>query len=255
MPLQINIGGYRMKRKSFLIAILLVFISGSIVIFCNKHNKKFTIIPHIQTSPVYADESLLIFNEPGMNTEEAIDKLDYSSEVTIKEVAIQNINNRISDVWLHIQSEDNKVGWIYGGNTNPFFEGVGQTIEIFEINENTWTAIKTFPTDLIAADKLNVRNKPGLIDTKILFQIRIEDYGPKILERNWGPYYYGMYVTVLALTEEKDKINGVSEHWALIEDKFGRQGWVFGGFLQMGDIGGPKYYTARIMISMQLSPP
>lgn len=208
-------------------------------------------IEHIQKAEVYNNKSLVVYEKHGFN-EEIINILTMGAEIDINELAIETNNDQMN-FWLKISYEDIQ-GWIYGGYGNPYRNGIGTIIETINIGDKTWTVRTIGREGYLAADGLNVRDKPGLENTNVIFQIKKSDYG-NTLERKWGDFYYEMIVAAIAQTIETDTINGVTEYWVKIIDKFDREGWVFGGFLEMGDRGGAKYFTPETYIFMELNPP
>jgi hypothetical protein len=227
--------------------------NGSILYAKNINDIKWIFRKHEQVTRIYNMKSLIAYEQPG-NIGEKLFGIISGEEINIYEMAIK-VNSNHPEYWLKISNKQGENGWIYGGAGDPYKNEYGVVAEIFNIENIIWTARIIAAESYLAADGLNVRDRPGLIDTNIIFQIRKEDYGEAGLERKWGDYYYEMHVRLLLITVEKDTINGVTEHWVKIKDKFNNEGWVFGGFLEMGDRGGGKYLTPELFVSFDLNPP
>jgi hypothetical protein len=209
---------------------------------------------HEQYSGVYNDECLTVYDKPGLINVKILFKLNMSEQINIYELATEEKNNQIR-LWLKIKNNDGNEGWIYGGTRDPYSDGIGEILENINIEDKIWTVMRIHDDSLLVADGLRVRDKPGLVNTNVLFQIRRADYLDVIIERKWGDYYYGMYVDIIAITKEKDTIDNITDYWVMIRDRQARIGWVFGGYLIMGDRGGAKYHTPDIYVSYKLTPP
>jgi len=51
---------------------------------------------------------------------------------------------------------------------------------------------------------------------------------------------YDESLGVLAITEEEDTVEGMTDYWVKIEDEQNRIGWIFGAYTDINR-GGPKY--------------
>lgn len=104
---------------------------------------------------------------------------------------------------------------------------------VFTSYENGKKIFKLKDNDNIKVwERLNVREKPGL-DGKKISMIHDFDSGSRNPQENY---------TVVAMTEEKDSIDGMNDYWLKIEYAHGKYGWIFGGYATV-ERGGPKYYT------------
>jgi hypothetical protein len=227
--------------------------NGTILSEKNDEGKRWIFRKHEQISEVANEKSLIVYDQYG-NTGEELFRLSMFEEVNISELAVGYKNNQ-TEYWLKISNAQGDQGWIYGGYGDPYRKGFGSVDEIFNIGNKIWTSRLIATEGLFAADGLNVRDRPGLVDTQVLFQLRKEDFGGGKFERIWGDYYYELFVSLLSLTSEKDTVNGVTEHWVKIKDKNSREGWVFGGFLLLSEGGGAKYYTPEAFVSLDIFPP
>jgi hypothetical protein len=156
-----------------------------------------------------------------------------------------------STIWLKIKYDVEKEGWIQGGDINPYADGNGSVIETINTGDKDWTVIKLASQKLYAVNGLNIRDKPGLTGTNVLFQINYDG------EPFSFDYYDYMRVDILAMTKEKDTINdntlSASERtspWIKIRTQNDLEGWVFGGYLDVWVRGGaPKFITPENIVS------
>jgi hypothetical protein len=144
------------------------------------------------------------------NDREILSVFDYpdgSEAITIENVRTINTlelaheEDFHSNIWLKIKYDGEKEGWIEGGGINPYADGNGSIIEIINSGSKNWTVIKLAEQKLYAVNGLNVRDKPGLTGTNVLFQINYDG------EPFSFDYYDYMRVDILAMTKEKDTIN------------------------------------------------
>lgn len=170
--------------------------------------------------------------------------------INIFELALEE-NSFNKKIWLKIKNDEEKEGWICGYGSDPYSDGSGASIEIINTANKNWTVIKLPNQKLYAVNGLNVRDKPGLIDTKVLFQFNYNG------EQFSFEYYDDMRVDVLAMTKEKDTVDDESLQlwdrtysWIKIRARNGLEGWVFGGYLDVWVRGGaPKIVTPEDIVS------
>jgi uncharacterized protein YgiM (DUF1202 family) len=192
-----------------------------------------------------------VYNNPGLNNRKELFTLDQGEEFDIYEIATDEINGK-ANLWVKIKNKESLEGWIYGGEKDPYRDGNGAVLDIINIGDRTWTVKKLPEQKLMAENNLNVRDKPGLINTKVLLQIKKEDYN----NENWPDYLvnYACNVTLLAITNEKDTIDEKEEYWVKIKDDKGREGWVFGKYLDFDGRGGLKYNRAETDVTSNFIP-
>ena len=97
------------------------------------------------------------------------------------------------------------------------------------IGEKSWTIRKMAYQRVAVFERLNIRDKPGLIDTKVISKI-IPTYENSQIN---------LYVS--EVTEERETIDGITDRWLRINYN-GINGWVFGGYTSV-ERGGYKYYN------------
>jgi hypothetical protein len=153
-----------------------------------------------------------------------------------------NFDDDKKNSWLYVRTDDGKAGWLYVGiNFDPYENGRWSILEIITIQNKIWTVRKL--TGYLSVWKvLNVRDKPGLNNTTVLFNLI-----PAVNNPQLG-------VTILAITEEKDTIDGITDYWVKIKDEQNRIGWVFGGYTSV-ERGGPKYSTPNASIRFEYNFP
>jgi hypothetical protein len=208
-------------------------------------NTKWLFRKHVQRIP-NDREILNVFDRP--NGSEAI---TIENIRTINTLELAHEEDFHSNIWLKIKYGDEKEGWIEGGGINPYADGNGSVIEIINAGDKDWTVIKLAEQKLYAVNGLNVRDKPGLTGTNVLFQI---NYDGELFSFD---YYDYMRVDILAMTKEKDTINdnaiSSSERtspWVKIRTQGGQEGWVFGGYLDVWVRGGAsKFITPEDIVS------
>jgi hypothetical protein len=86
---------------------------------------------------------------------------------------------------------------------------------------------------------LNIRDKPGLIGTKVLSTIVPPGLGDPQIN-----------LDVTEATEEQETIDGKTDRWLKIK-YHGVEGWIFGEYASV-ERGGPKYFTPDAIIDFKL---
>jgi hypothetical protein len=153
--------------------------------------------------------------------------LSYSMDFSILELAYSNKRKNDFDLWLKIKNEHGLIGWInVSGNYNPYRDGAWSILEIIELENIILTVRKVRTQWLETIQNLNVRDKPSLAG-EILINFESESE----------------LVTIIAMTEENEIINGKKDPWLKIIDNDGNIGWIFGGDAFVFGRGGFKYRT------------
>ena len=142
-----------------------------------------------------------------------------------------------------MKTDKNVSGWVlFSGGQYPgawiydliYYRDTWEVLETFKIRGKTWTARRLEFTVGVYTE--NIRDKPGLIDTKVISQIK-DRYSSTICT---------------AITEEEDTIDGITDHWLKINYN-GVERWVFGGYVST-DLGGIKYRRPDSIICRYLFP-
>lgn len=215
---------------------------GSMSIVERKH------IQNVQIGNLAGDQSIRVYNKPNLINSSEIYKLVQGEKILVNELyKYENSEEKIIEIWLKINYNNNKDGYLYFGKSDPYKNRNWSIIETITSSKKTWTVrnyeeyyfvryvIFTPDKKTSVVKVLNVRDKPSVEDSTILFQLVPSEIGVKSI----------------AVTEELEKINGITDHWVKIMDKENRIGWVFGGYLTTIR-GGPKYLSPNHIIDFTL---
>lgn len=152
-------------------------------------------------------------------------------------------NNTIGELWYKILLGD-VTGCICVCSdsitkyTDPYYDNRYEIIEEIT-NGKKWT-VRKMDQRVSVWTNLNIRNNPGTENTKVIYTIRPGDTDP--IQTN---------VDVIAMTQEKETIEGRTDYWLKIKYK-DYEGWIFGGYTSV-ERGGPKYYLPESMVIFDLS--
>ena len=147
------------------------------------------------------------------------------------------------ELWYNIKS-DTMEGWIciYSGYIaffrDPYFDNRYEILEVIESAGKKWT-VRSIKQSLSVWENLNIRAKPGINGTNVVYTIRPGTTDPR--QTN---------VEVIAITEERDTIDGKNNYWLKINYK-DFTGWIFGGYAS-AERGGLKYYIPEDMVHFDL---
>ena len=198
-------------------------------IIIRKHEQRFSIEP--SSMPPYGVNEIIVYENPDINSKQLF-KLKNGDFINTLEVA--NINNQSN--WIKMKDDNNRIGWLdMNDRFDRYSDGIWTIIEKVTINGKNWT-VRKLTGGVSVYETLNVRNKPGIIGTTVLFKLIP-------VRENYSP----VSVTILAITEETDSIDGIIDHWVYIKDEQNRSGWIFGGYTDV-DRGGPKFRTPNNQI-------
>ncbi len=145
--------------------------------------------------------------------------------------------------WYKIKYEGQE-GWIcscdsfLGGMNDPYEDNRFEILETLSFAGKTWTVRKMEQT-LSVWENLNIRQNPGINDNVVVYTIRPGDTDP-----------HQTNVKTLAITEESDTIEGMTDRWLKISYK-GHEGWIFGGYTS-AERGGPRYYIPEQWIAFDV---
>ena len=215
--------------------------NGTIVEQKVEDNKQITIRKHedrLELFSVVFDEAirangvneLVILDKPQINANVVFIIPEYPVVTYINTILFRYEKSLYDDKnnsWLYVKTDDGNVGWLYLGiSFDPYEDGTWTFLEKITIQNRIWT-VRKFVGSFFVWETLDVRDKPGIIGTNILFKIQNDNH-------LW------LGINILAITEEKDTIDGETDYWVKIKDDKNRIGWLFGGY---GDVtrGGPKY--------------
>ena len=147
------------------------------------------------------------------------------------------------ELWYNIKS-DTMEGWIciYSGYTaffrDPYFDNRYEILEVIESAGKKWT-VRSLNGVVSIYVNLRIRDKPGTSGTNVVYTIRPGTTDPRQTT-----------VDVIAITEEREKIDGKNDYW--IKISYGDlTGWIFGGYAA-SERGGPKYDIPEYMVDFDL---
>ena len=143
----------------------------------------------------------------------------------------------LGEMWLEISTKKFK-GWICCNDRYPsrlYKNNKYSITETITTASQTWTVRKLEQLFTIWST-VDIMDTPGLQGKKIhTFQFTG-------VQSNFSS---------VAITEEKETINGKTDYWVKIEYEEGKYGWVFGVFLDV-ERGGPKYRIPEDELSFNL---
>jgi len=236
--------------------ILEEYIENGFQITIRKHEQRIlmneTCYEHVNFDSGYYvyKTSVYVYEAPNKNSELfGLDLGDDDHHFDIIQMAVvKDLSSTALSAWVKIKDKNNRAGWIdIGWDTiNNYWElynnGTWAILENIKINGRNWTARKCFGK-IYVYDILNVRNSPGVNGTNVLFQLI-----PTAIMSGDFRMRKVVSAAIIAITEEKDTINGRTDRWIKIEDEHNRIGWIFGGYAyhlppthEGGAHGIPKY--------------
>jgi len=222
--------------------------NGTIIETKTEDGVKWVFRKHIQRIKItdmdgYKDFN--IYDKPSLINGTIISKIEMGDTINILQVA-DAITAKEYYVFLYIETEKKVRGWIFFGKgiyehaewNVPYFNNRWEIMEKIRIREKTWTVRKMIYQHVSIWEVLNIRDKPGLVDTKVI---------SKVIP---SPKEALNHFLVSAATEERETIDGKTDRWLKITYN-GIEGWVFGGYTGV-ERGGPKYYIPEDMIHSTL---
>ena len=209
------------------------------------------IINNIKIGDLLQEKNRTIYED--FNFNKTIGKLKDNDNIKVLEVCTIELLNKPNDrwgnpagqLWYKIQI-DNSVGCIckspesLGEYTDPYYDNRYEILEEIQTSKK-WT-VRKLKQMVSVWERLNVRDKPGL-DGKKLFLLHNFEKGTRSPQENHD---------ILAITEETETIDGLTDHWLKIEYEPGKFGWIFGGYASV-ERGGPKYYIPENKVIFDLS--
>jgi hypothetical protein len=209
-------------------------------IVIRKHEQRFSIEP--SSMPPYGVNEIIVYENTDKTSKQLFKLKDGDYVNTLQVANIKNISGNISN-WIKIIDDNNRTGWLdMDDKWDRYSDGIWSIVERIIINGKKWT-VRKLEGRVSVYETLNVRNKPGTVETMVLFQLIP-------IQKNHSP----VNVTILAITEETDLIDGKTDHWVYIKDDQNRTGWVFGGYTDV-DRGGPKFRTPNNQIRFNFNLP
>ncbi len=229
--------------------------NGTIITSSEENSIKTTIrkciINNIKIGDLLEEKNRTVYEN--FNFNKTIGQLKDNDNINVLEVCtIEYLNkpksrwgNPAGELWYKIQF-DNSVGCIcvspdfLGKYTDPYYDNRYEILGEIQTSKK-WTVRKLKQT-VSVWEKLNVRDKPGLEGKKIFLLHNFEE-GSRSPQENHE---------IVAITEETETIDGLTDHWLKIEYEPRKFGWIFGGYASV-ERGGPKYYIPENTVIFALS--
>jgi predicted nucleic-acid-binding protein len=139
-----------------------------------------------------------------------------------------------TEIWLKIRTKDELEGYIYLRKYDPYNNNMWSILEIVTENNKIWT-VRKLEQHVWVDEILDVHEKPG-IDSKILFQL------------NPNNEYLELNLETVAITEEEDTVNGITDYWIKIIESENNVGWIFGGNVTVDRNRIAKYFSPENQI-------
>ena len=185
--------------------------------------------------------------------EKSIGKLKDNYTIRVLEVCTIEYLNKpknsegspAGQLWFKIQLK-NSTGCIcispdfLGEYVDPYYENRYEILGEIKTSKK-WT-VRKLKQEISVHEKINVRDQPGL-DGKKVFLLHDFEKGSRSSQENHE---------TLAITEETETIDGLTDYWLKIEYEPGKFGWIFGGYVSV-ERGGPKYHIPEKDIIFDLS--
>ncbi|GMO62701.1 MAG: hypothetical protein Ta2A_09520 [Treponemataceae bacterium] len=223
--------------------------NGTIIDTKTFGNVQWTIRKHIQNVKIgnlAKKDNLIIYDMPSLNfTGKIIGNLKLNDNITVKQVAETEVHDTYFS-WLLITVK-NIEGWIFFGKSDskrasyfaPYYRNRWEIVNTIEINNKVWRSRKILDQILAVWEVLNIRDKPGVVNTNIISKIIPSESNPQV------------NVIVIEATEERERIDNIDDRWLKIRHN-NIEGWIFGGYAS-AERGGPKYYTPEALIDFGLN--
>jgi hypothetical protein len=219
--------------------------NGTIIEIKTDGNIKWVIRKHIQSIKIdYSSRNinLNIYDRPELENGTIIGEVNLNDNINITQVAEVTIADEYH-YWVNVTTDNNINGWIFCGKYEykyaqfsiPYFAGGWEILEYINIGGKSWTIRRMVYQHVAVWEALNIRDKPGLVDTKVISRI--------IPPENTSPL---VNLIVTEATEEMETIDGITDRWLKINYQ-GVEGWIFGGYTSV-ERGGPKYHTPENII-------
>jgi len=231
--------------------------NGTIISNSEKNSVRATIrkciINNVKIGDLLEERNRTIYDD--YNFTRSIGKLKDNDIINVLEVCTieyfnkpkSNWNALSGELWFKIQL-NNSTGYIckssdfLGEGVDPYYENRYEIIEEIQTSKK-WT-VRKIKQDVSVWERLNVRDKPGLEGKKVFM---LHDYDLESGGRSPQETY-----KIVAITEETETIDGLTDHWLKIEYVPGKFGWIFGGYTTV-ERGGPKYYIPENLIIFDLT--
>jgi hypothetical protein len=183
-------------------------------------------------------EHYYIYSEPTLDVNKRIFSLKKGEEYQCIEIATATSAQKNTTNWIKVKTQTNKIGWKFLGNSDPYQNDQWSIEDVIKTINRIWT-IRKIEGTLATEQTVTIQEKPGENSSNILTKITVP-------ENDW------INIRIIAISEEEDTIDSISDHWVKVITSDGIYGWVFGGFLTAMR-GGPKYLTPEEIVLSQVN--
>jgi hypothetical protein len=218
--------------------------NGTILTVRINDNYKTTVRRHESRLRIYPGV-IIAYDKPCMRSNKLFELKDGDYVTTSELACMQNLETNEVFNWVKVIDDINRTGWLnIDMRYDVYSDGHWAFLEMKDIGDKMWT-IRKFNGAVALTDTLGTlyfRNNPGLIGTTILFNYTHTNDIPE------------PGVTILAIAEESDTIEGITDYWLKIKDNQNRIGWIFGYFTHVNR-GGPKYRIPEATVNFYFNLP
>ena len=221
--------------------------NGTIVELKKFNNQKWEIRKHIQRVQIgdMANKYNMLIYENHSQQSKIVYELKLDDYINVSQVAQTYIDEQFY-VWLKVGMDNNINGWLFFGEYSsnygryhiPYLNNRWEIIEYIKTTRK-WTIRRMLFQWVTVWEELDIRNKPGIINTTVISKIvRPKDGDSQV------------NLEVIEATEETETIDDCNDRWLKIRYN-GIEGWIFGGDANV-QRGGPKYYLPETIIDFGL---
>ncbi len=179
-------------------------------------------VQNVEFSDSYRDNTLYSSHDANSSKK---GQITLGDRISITEIYFKDSGSyEKNESWLKVRYK-NIDGWLRFGNYDMYEDGEWSILNVSELQNTKWTARK-FDSGFSLYTNLNVRDKPGVSGSTVLYTLKTTGQG---------------FVETVAVTEQKETIDGITDYWLKIEYEPGKFGWIFAGYVTV-ERGGPKYH-------------
>jgi hypothetical protein len=231
--------------------------NGTILDKFIENDKKVTIRKHISRFQIWPSGEITAFAKPYADSDKLFNLKDRDYVNTLEVAYVIDLSDDSESSWVKIQDDNNRIGWLdMDDPRDPYRNGNGAFLEKIITKDKEWTIIKLV-AGLSYWETLEVRDRPGITDSSVLFKLENESrkqfsVGFSAITKETDTI--DTIKTIRTSDATVDVINTLTDHWLKIEDDAGRIGWIFGGYCS-AERGGPKYNTPEEIVEFMFNLP
>jgi hypothetical protein len=217
--------------------------NGTIIKIENTDSSQWIIRKHLQRvriGDLASDENLNIYMTY-LNMDKQIGRLKIDEYIDIDRLA-ETESDGFYSVYSNISTDKKISGWIFLGKfkedwavyKDPYYKNRWEILQTID-NGKKWTIRKMYGQMVAIWENVNIRNEPGITNTKII---------SKIVPPEKGNPQVNLEVT--EATDETETIDNKNDRWLKIK-YHNVEGWIFGGYASV-ERGGYKYYIPENIV-------